>query len=90
MATDDSVNNKVAKMSGLRRPYLSLSGPMMSCPTARPAMLAVSPKFTIDGPVLKKVATLANMGPRVLLMRGANAVKAPNKAIKKILYRRSI
>ena len=42
-----------ASSSGSRRPYLSLSGPKKSCPTARPIMLVVSPIWTSDDEVWK-------------------------------------
>ncbi len=46
----------------LFRPYLSLSGPTKSCPSASPSILIVRLICTSDGVVLKKSASDGNAG----------------------------
>ena len=84
-ASDARKNSVTDKISGLRRPYLSLSGPSTSCPAAKPIILAVKPMFTTACVESKCLATSPRIGPSVLLIRGANAVNAPNSTNKKIL-----
>lgn len=70
------------------RPYLSLSGPKNTCPTASPSMLVARPSCTSDGVVLKIAAIDGSVGRYMSVTNGPNAESIPRKTIRKTKYLR--
>lgn len=65
-------------ISGGLRPYLSLSGPKINCPIAKPNIEVVSPNCTIDTVVLKKVVIVGKLGRYISVTNGPKAVSRPS------------
>ena len=75
-SAEDIANNTSVAMSGTFRPYLSLSGPMMSWPMARPSMLVVRPSCTCEVDALNDSVIDGSAGRYMSVTNGANAVSA--------------
>ena len=74
-SAEDIANNTSVAMSGTFRPYLSLSGPMMSWPMARPSMLVVRPSCTCEVDALNDSVIDGSAGRYMSVTNGANAVR---------------
>ena len=84
-STVEPRNSHMAVSSGVRRPYLSLSGPKKSCPQASPIMLVVSPSCTIDDEVPKSSAMAGSAGRYMSVTKGPNAVSSPSRTSRNVL-----
>lgn len=75
-SAEDIANNTSVAMSGIFRPYLSLSGPMMSWPMARPSMLVVKPSCTCEVVALNDSVIDGSAGRYMSVTNSAKAVSA--------------
>ena len=77
----------MAAIKGGRRPYLSLSGPKKSWPTASPIMLVVNPSCTIEELVEKYLDMAGRVGRYMSVTKGPKAVIMPKKtSIKRLEF----
>ena len=76
--TDATTNTTIAITRGLRRPRLSLSGPMTSWPAANPNMQAVKDDCIPDGVVCRAAAAWGKLGKYTSVVTGPNADSAPS------------
>ena len=72
-----SRNRIMARSNGGRRPHLSLKGPKINCPAAKPIMLVVSPNCTIEDEVWKKSAIAGKVGKYMSIIKGPKALNTP-------------
>ena len=75
-SAEEMANSTSVRISGTLRPYLSLSGPMMSWPNASPSMLVVRPSWTVDGAAEKASVMEGSAGRYISVTNGAKAVSA--------------
>ena len=75
-SAEEIANSTSVAMRGIFRPYLSLSGPMMSWPRARPSMLVVRPSCTCEVDALNDSVIDGSAGRYISVTKGANAVSA--------------
>ena len=73
----ESRNRIIAKSNGERRPYLSLRGPKINCPAAKPIILVVSPNCTMEDEVWKKSAIAGRVGKYISIIKGPKALNTP-------------
>ncbi len=86
-STEEIANSTSVLMSGIFRPYLSLSGPMMSCPSASPIMLVVRPSCTSEVVASNVVVMDGRAGRYISVTNGANAVSAASMTKRNIVGR---
>ena len=79
-------NTIIATCSGRLRPYLSLMGPKMSWPSARPIMLNDKPICTIEIDVSKKSTIDGRLGRYMSVTKGPNADIKPKNMSRNTLY----
>jgi hypothetical protein len=75
--TEATTYSAIPTSSGSRRPNRSLSGPAITCPSARPARHAVSVTCTADADVSRSRARSGSPGRYMSIDSGANADSAP-------------
>jgi len=71
---EDTVKRASEKMSGPRRPRPSLTGPMKSCPRARPSRQAVMLAWAKAVEMLRSFAISGRAGRYISVHRGPKAV----------------
>ena len=72
------------QMSTGLRPYLSLMGPRMNWPMARPAMPVVSPSCTVDTEQLKNFIISGSAGTYMSLTKEPKALNPARYIIRKV------
>lgn len=73
------VNKNMEIIRGSLRPHLSLKGPKISCPNAKPSIEKVKPICTIETLVLKKTCMEGKLGKYISVTNGPKAVNIPKK-----------
>ena len=71
------IKSSIAQMSGLRRPYLSLRGPKISCPAASPMSPVVSPSWTSEVEQPNQSSIAGSTGMYMSMTKGPKALSAP-------------
>ena len=69
----------VTASSGRRRPTLSLSGPTMSWPSAKPIIVPVRVSWIAAAVVWKSCCSTGNAGRYRSIVKGPSAVSAPSR-----------
>ena len=71
----------VTASSGMRRPTLSLSGPTMSWPSAKPIMVPVRVSWIAAAEVWKSASSTGKAGRYRSIVNGPRAVNAPSRTM---------
>ena len=78
LAADATASSAIDTNSGVRRPRRSVSGPMMTWPSASPSRLAVSPSWAVVASMPNAVTSAGMAGENMLLTTDARAVSVPS------------
>ena len=84
-AKDANTNIHIDINSGMRRPNLSLSGPITTCPAASPIMQTLMLICTQNGVVENACGRLGKDGRYISVTKGPNADNPPRVIRNKIL-----